>query len=515
MKILIFILILIFIIYNSIQTSHFNNLNFLLETEKDKYRLTSDTAVSILKPTLTLYYDRYDKYSKYFYDDAKVVVGKKILELDSRKKNLEEEYNYLEETFNYMINSFKTRTKIEEVIGSNNSLSDNKIEDFNLNIKHHYIFRTKTGGYKKFKINTATYDRYGEKDLLLNEYIDNFYTTLKSSKYDYSDLITKIKELQDYADSKLDIFNSSSNVKSREGRDFGWNFGKKSKRLTFIKGNADEFNEIVNEINLYLKNNYQDLINLLKEELHFELNNEFQVSNLGPWNQIKLIYEHDFFPFLNHKMINLEEVLCQDGKMPECVSKKIVTFKPGNYKDLMAPSDVENFTSMVGQFGIERDINIQKSGIMIDSERTRQYPRNEEIVNKLPKIIFTYQKYDSQGLIDNKITKMIEYEGIYNINNQFIRAGTNNILKFLEYCFREYLEITEGGDLESKKRNHKQIINSIDENLVEHDFEEVNFNLAEEIKNDPNFLSIIKKFTSVKSVPNLFWNKKVPEFILE
>ena len=64
MKILIFILILIFIIYNSIQTSHFNNLNFLLETEKDKYRLTADTAVSILKPTLTLYYDRYDKYSK-------------------------------------------------------------------------------------------------------------------------------------------------------------------------------------------------------------------------------------------------------------------------------------------------------------------------------------------------------------------------------------------------------------------------------------------------------------------
>ena len=60
MKILIFILILIFIIYNSFQISHFNTLNFMLETEKDKYRFTADTAVSILKPTLTLYYDRYD-----------------------------------------------------------------------------------------------------------------------------------------------------------------------------------------------------------------------------------------------------------------------------------------------------------------------------------------------------------------------------------------------------------------------------------------------------------------------
>jgi hypothetical protein len=341
MKILIFILILIFIIYNSFQISHFNTLNIMLETEKDKYRFTADTAVSILKPTLTLYYDRYDINSKYFYDDAKVVVGQKILE--------------------------------------------------------------------------------------------------------------------------------------------------------------------------------------------FEIKNEFRVSNLGPWNQIKLIYEHNYFPFLNQQMINLEEVLCQDGKMSECVSKKIVTYKTDNYNELLESSPLEmnnsiNNTStsesntietqnnndnlsLIGKFGVDADFSFGDEKIVIDQDRTRQYPRNEEIVNKLPKIIFTYQKYEEDGLVDNKTTKVIEYEGIYNINNQFMRVGTNNILKFLEECFRENLEITEGGDVDSKKTNHKQIINGIDENLEEHsDFEEIKVVVPKDIKNNPNFNIDYTK---------IYKCKECSEFILE
>ena len=114
-----------------------------------------------------------------------------------------------------------------------------------------------------------------------------------------------------------------------------------------------------------------------------------------------------------------------------------------------------NNLSLIGKFGVDREYSFGEEKIIIDQDRTRQYPRNEEIVNKLPKIIFTYQKYDREGLIDNKITKVIEYEGIYNINNQFMRVGTNNILKFLEECFRENLEITEGGYVDKKMTTHK------------------------------------------------------------
>ena len=55
--------------------------------------------------------------------------------------------------------------------------------------------------------------------------------------------------------------------------------------------------------------------------------------------------------------------------------------------------------------------------------------------------IFTYQKYEYDGLIDGVNTKLIEYDGIYNINNQFIKKGRNNILKFLVDMMEENLEI--------------------------------------------------------------------------
>ena len=520
MKILIFILILIFIIYNSFQISHFNSLNFMLETEKDKYRFTADTAVSILKPTLTLYYDRYDINSKYFYDDAKVVLGEKIINLISRRKSLVDEYNYLEKNFNDMINEFENNTDIINPIPSNN------IKNYELNIEHHYIFRTKTNGYNQLE--GKKYNKFDIKNLTLNDYLENFYTTLKNSKYDYSDFITKIEDLQDFVDKKSDIFDIRSNVRPRTQRDFGWNFGDKSKRLKLIKGNDEDFNEIVSEIDDYLDFKYKEGKYILTQELELEIDREIRVSNLGPWNQIKLIHEYNYFPFLHQDMITLEEVYCKDGKMSECVSKKIVTYSKGNYEDLAGPSEGNNNNylseetnnnslseetnnnndiSMIGKLGVDREFSFGEERIIIDQDRTRQYPRNEEIVDKLPKIIFTYQKYEKDGLIDNKTTKIIEYEGIYNINNQFMRVGTNNILKFLEECFRENLEITEGGDVDSKKTNHKQIINSIDENLAEHnDFKEINLVVPKEIKNNPNFNINYTK---------IYKCKDCPEFILE
>ena len=204
-----------------------------------------------------------------------------------------------------------------------NSIQSNKIDEYKLNIEHDYIFRTITRGYKQLK-GEAKYNKLGKKDLTLNEYLENFYTTLKSSNYDYSEIIENIEDLQDFVDKKSDIFDRLSNVKTRDARDFGWNFGGKSKRLKLIKGNEDGFNEIVKEINDYMDFKYKEVIDILTDEISSELKKEFTVSNLGPWNQIKLIYEYNLFPFLHQDMITLEEVYCQDGKMSECVSKKLL-----------------------------------------------------------------------------------------------------------------------------------------------------------------------------------------------
>ena len=69
-----------------------------------------------------------------------------------------------------------------------------------------------------------------------------------------------------------------------------------------------------------------------------------------------------------------------------------------------------------------------------------QFPRDKDLVDKLPKIIFTYQKYEKDGLINNKNTYVVEYDGIYNVNNEFVKLGRNNILKFVQDTMIEKLE---------------------------------------------------------------------------
>ena len=90
-----------------------------------------------------------------------------------------------------------------------------------------------------------------------------------------------------------------SNVRPRTERDFGWDFSNNvnKKRLRLIKGNEDGFNEKVNDISNHLYFKYKEVIDILTDEIGAALEKEFTVSNLGPWNQIKLIYEFNLFPF--------------------------------------------------------------------------------------------------------------------------------------------------------------------------------------------------------------------------
>ena len=82
--IIIFVLLTIFIFINYRKVEKLS----IKQTEYDKYVNSSDTAVDILKPTLTLYYDRRDPNCKYYYDDT---LTSKIFNYNIAKKDLQDE----------------------------------------------------------------------------------------------------------------------------------------------------------------------------------------------------------------------------------------------------------------------------------------------------------------------------------------------------------------------------------------------------------------------------------------
>lgn len=213
-----------------------------------------------------------------------------------------------------------------------------------------------------------------------------------------------------------------------------------------------------------------ELYNLLNEEK--DIKNIIKKKGFGVWNQIKLLYKQGNFPFLNSKMITLEEVYCKDGEMPKCVEKNMITFK--EEIAVLSPSSSETETYLD-----------------IDFSKTKQYPRNENLVDKLPKVIFTYQKYEDDGIIKGVDTKIVEYEGIYNINNEFEPMGRNNLLQFLEFIMRDRLEFKIGKDENEKNKFHNIKINNINNNLSEHKFNIPivwnKDNLPNNIKSSPHF----------------------------
>jgi hypothetical protein len=173
--------------------------------------------------------------------------------------------------------------------------------------------------------------------------------------------------------------------------------------------------------------------------------------------------------------------------MPTCISNEITAFKkdPKYYKDIYKEGTPSSSPT--------DSPKLLEEEIVIDFTKTRQFPRNEELVDKLPKVIFTYQKYEYDGLIDGVNTKLIEYDGIYNINNQFIKKGRNNILKFLVDMMEENLEIKQGGNKEGKIHFHNDTINNIINNVENkkkiHKFSDnkiINI-VMEDIKTNPNF----------------------------
>jgi len=514
---LLIIFILLFFINNIFIPKKNNFVNLQSQTQYDKYTKNQDTAVSILKPTLTLYYDRYDVNSKYFYDDTRTLQIKNILIQQNDIDILDNEFEFLKDTFNTIIND-----GIEDLFNFDDTRLDKDQkrkhktysfinESYEINFKYHFCFRTSTNGRTSVKgscKNTFNYNEsyYDDHTYLLTNVIEKeLYETLRLSEFDFEEFITLFEAVRTHLDTYKDLFNRYKQV-SRGGEDFYWH---SDNRFTLKDDTDFEKNTAVKNLNKYLEDRYKKLKEGLIEKKNSMMENVIERNNLGVWNQIKLLYETESFPYLNHKLLTLEEIYCQDGKMPTCISNEITTFKkdPKYYKEIYETGVVVEEEAKEGETEEAEEGEVLKEEvvdenelldeeIVIDTIKTRQFPRNEELVDKLPKVIFTYQKYEYDGLIDGVNTKLIEYDGIYNINNQFIKKGRNNILKFLVDMMEENLEIKQGGEKEGKIHFHNDTINNIISNVENKEEEIHEFNNKnkiiknegmEDIKTNPNF----------------------------
>ena len=493
---LLIIFILLFLINNIFIPKKNNFDNLQIQTQYDKYTKNQDTAVSILKPTLTLYYDRYDVNSKYFYDDTRTLQIKDILIQQEQIDNLDNEFEFLKDTFNDIINNgIKDLFNFDDTRLDKDQKRKHKTylfinESYEINFKYHFCFRTSTNGRTSVKgsyKNTFNYNEsyYDDHTYLLTNVIEKeLYKTLRLSEYNFEEFITLFEAVRSHLNTYKDLFNRHKHV-SRGGKDFYWH---SNDRFTLENKHIDTFeaNPAVKNLNNYLKDRYKTLREGLIRKKNSMMENVIERNNLGVWNQIKLLYETESFPYLNHKLLTLEEIYCQDGKMPTCISNEITTFKkdPKYYKEIYEAGTPSGSPTDSPKLLDEK--------IVIDNMKTRQFPRNDDLVDKLPKVIFTYQKYEYDGLIDGVNTKLIEYDGIYNINNQFIKKGRNNILKFLVDMMEENLEIKQGGDKEGKIHFHNDTINNIINNVENkeeiHEFNnKIKNEGMEDIKTNPNF----------------------------
>ena len=151
---------------------------------------------------------------------------------------------------------------------------------------------------------------------------------------------------------------------------------------------------------------------LMKSE--FELDSENK-KRMNVWNQFRQRYlninkntnrntQDKYYKYL--QMLELEEVKCVDGEMPKCV----------------------NFNKLSNNITILNN-NLHKS---FDK---RQPPRPRDLIDKLPKVIFSFVKHlkNQQGNIEYE-QEIIEYYGIYNYNDAVSTVGLDNLLDFVQLC---------------------------------------------------------------------------------
>lgn len=378
------------------------------------------------KLLLTLFYDRYDKYSNHFYDDLMKLYIKKInnhqneiQKFESEKIRLESEKIGLNELITSYTNIYK------DINGAVNNLVD-KIEK--KNNKLYQIINAKKD-IKNLKEKNESYLNIWKKDIKTYQGKTNL---LKSNMDRLIESI--IYQVENISENK----NRKKNTSLRYDSDKAIYVYKYRDELrvkrTDLNTENNKMIEHLADIDLKLEN-LDTNIDFLNDEILTELenfNNKNRKQQPGAWNQIKQIHKYGGDLYLHKKFIEISEVLCDVNNMDKCHLNTSDFFKPSD--------DIGNKESYS---------NTENIGIYYTK---RQPYRDDKLVDKLPKVILSFITPDENN--ENKLKHHIyEYNGIYNYNNKFDTTSRDNILTFLQDTIDKELVIGE-----HDKNLNKQIV---------------------------------------------------------
>jgi hypothetical protein len=144
-------------------------------------------------------------------------------------------------------------------------------------------------------------------------------------------------------------------------------------------------------------------------------------TKYNTWNMLKKNHLMNENPYIDPKLLVLEEVKCDGNDISNCINT-LSNLIPQN----ISPSPSNTIT-------------------------TEQPPRSETLIDKLPKVILSFLK--PIDIIDKNIQYeyiIAEYNGIYSMNEPEKPLAYHNILHFIQETLDKHLEIKK-----EEKKDHE------------------------------------------------------------
>ena len=143
-------------------------------------------------------------------------------------------------------------------------------------------------------------------------------------------------------------------------------------------------------------------------------------KDMKPWNKLKQILNilQDDIPYASQKFLYLEEIKCSAKKMEECHLKD----------SILVQREIDSPTHTLGPQTL-----------------AEPPPRGENLVDKLPKVIFSFLK--PNGLDENSLEVRqhfeIEYDGLYTMFQDNNPISMYNMIKYMRDTVDKNLEILD------------------------------------------------------------------------
>lgn len=357
------------------------------------------------KLLLTLFYDRYDKYSAYFYDDSMKMSIKKINEIQEELKKED-----IKQTEIDNINKLLTNNKIPILRHFGVNLYDILVSAIdNLRRRIHSVKDIRRARSKIESIEGLTFTEptTGETITLAGKSAI-IYNKLKNISDSIINQIMGISERRNLDRNPDVVYDAGDARYEYRGEDS-------------INEKLSNFEDKMFELEKHITVTQED-INTNRAFYQKKITDELDAFNdknkPGAWNQIRQIHKYKGDLYLHNKFVEISEVLCDVYHMDKCHIKT---------------SDLYQGVDSVKETDEAKKENI-------GTYLTKKQPhRDDKLVDKLPKVILSFVTP-----FENEFKKHIyEYNGMYNYNDKFDNTSRDNILMFLQETIDKELVIGE------------------------------------------------------------------------